>query len=148
MNIHIQSLNRYTLPFFLAITLRSPFVQRSFIVQFLSLISKQNEERTRKGERKFTFHFRNIILIRIFKFKKFKNNILKHVRRYTYKNICISFVLLLFSLWLHQSRLMTRRYIFWLMLLVLKHLHVSMNYFFLKTSSCLGWERITCYINV
>lgn len=38
------------------------------------------------GEINLTFHFRNIILIRVFKFVEFKDHIMKQVRKYEKKN--------------------------------------------------------------
>lgn len=89
INIHIQSLKRSTLQFFLAITLRSAFIYCSSISfkakgSFSASLNKMKKERV-KVKKNLTFHFRNIILIIIFKFEEFKDNILKQVRRYTYK---------------------------------------------------------------
>lgn len=102
INIHIQSLKRSTLQFFLAITLRSAFIYCSSISfkakgSFSASLNKMKKERV-KVKKKLTFHFRNIILIIIFKFEEFKDNILKQVRRYTYKKKqlfcnCFAFVL-------------------------------------------------------
>lgn len=103
INIHIQSLKRSTLQFFLAITLGSAFIYCSSISfkakgSFSASLNKIKKERV-KVKKNLTFHFRNIILIIIFKFEEFKDNILKQVRRYTYKkNNCFAFVLLLFFL--------------------------------------------------